>query len=128
MNMRKLAATGVAGAALIATTLSGGAAAANTPGSTTTTTKAVSVRAGASLDKTCLGVPNYKAKESVKLRAARKVNATAIALIPKGEWTSWCASSDYSGETYHLCGKTSNKWSYMGYKGRKGWVPSMCLV
>ncbi|WP_406210756.1 hypothetical protein [Streptomyces decoyicus] len=47
MKMRKLAGSGIAGAALITTTLTGGIASANTLDTTESTTKAVSIQAGA---------------------------------------------------------------------------------
>ncbi|MEU6824017.1 hypothetical protein ABZ921_25585 [Streptomyces atriruber] len=68
-----------------------------------------------------------KAKESVKIRKARKLNSTAVGLYPKGAKAKWAACEVKYGQTYSKCGwHNDNRWSYINYRGTKGWVPTAC--
>ncbi|MEV0113483.1 hypothetical protein AB0H77_09575 [Streptomyces sp. NPDC050844] len=68
-----------------------------------------------------------KAEESVKIRKERKLNSTAVGLFPKGAKAKWAACTVAYGQTYSLCGwENDNRWSYIDYRGTKGWVPTAC--
>lgn len=79
---------------------------------------AVSVKAG------CWNGP-VKAKESVKIRKKPTSSATAVGLFPKG--AKGCYDSSEDGKKYNLCGKKDTVWSYIAYKGMKGYVPESCV-
>ncbi|WP_438488859.1 hypothetical protein [Streptomyces sp. S186] len=69
-----------------------------------------------------------EAKESVKIRNARKVNATALGLFPKGSLACRTSTPTTSGESYNLCGVKDNAWSEITYRGIRGWIPRGCTV
>ncbi|MFI8497427.1 hypothetical protein ACIGFK_02715 [Streptomyces sp. NPDC085524] len=69
------------------------------------------------------------AHENVKIRNAAKVNATALGLLPKGAKATYAACQVSLAGTYSLCGwKGDNRWSYITYRGVKGYVPLACVV
>ncbi|PSJ25349.1 hypothetical protein B7P34_28685 [Streptosporangium nondiastaticum] len=69
------------------------------------------------------------ALESVKIRTDRKLNATAVGLLPKGKSGRGCDSTGtgLSGQSYDLCGKKDNSWVILSYGGHEGWVPTTCI-
>ncbi|MBR8642812.1 SH3 domain-containing protein [Streptomyces tuirus] len=66
-----------------------------------------------------------KAKESVNIRKKPTATATAVGLFPKG--ANGCYDSGMDGQKYNVCGKKSTVWSYITYKGMKGWVAEACV-
>ncbi|MBL1097870.1 hypothetical protein [Streptomyces coffeae] len=119
MRMRTLAAAGITGAALI-TTLSGGVATAGTPGP------------AQNADVTSVTASCYKltARETVNIRAHRKLNATVNGTLPKGK--SGCGDDDtgtgLEGQSYRLCGKSNNSWVHLTYGRVSGWIPAYCTT
>ncbi|MFJ8466635.1 hypothetical protein [Streptomyces swartbergensis] len=86
-----------------------------------TTTKA-STRA-------CAGGDYVKAHESVKIRKSKKVNSTALGLLPKGKKAKLLKCSVDLAGTYSLCGwDDDNRWHHISYRGIKGYVPLACVV
>jgi hypothetical protein len=68
------------------------------------------------------------AKESVKIRKSRKLNSTALGVWPKGNTAKQASCKDVSGQGYDLCGWEKNLWTYVNYRGTKGWVPAGCTL
>ncbi|MFG2667554.1 hypothetical protein ACGFY6_25345 [Streptomyces sp. NPDC048387] len=69
------------------------------------------------------------AHESVKIRETAKVSATALGLLPKGAKATYAACEVSFGDDYSLCGwKGDNRWSYITYRGIRGYVPLACVV
>ncbi|MEU9418091.1 hypothetical protein [Streptomyces sp. NPDC051000] len=69
------------------------------------------------------------AHESVKIRKTAKVNATALGLLPKGAKATYVTCGVKLAENYSFCGwKNDNRWSYITYRGIKGYVPLACVV
>ncbi|WP_344584657.1 hypothetical protein [Streptomyces lunalinharesii] len=58
---------------------------------------------------------------------SKKVGATALGLLPKGEAAKRSCDNFEKGESHHLCGTTSSYWFFVDYKGIKGYVPSACV-
>ncbi|MFH8789035.1 hypothetical protein [Streptomyces roseoverticillatus] len=115
MHIRKLAAAAVTAAVLAGTTaLTGGVA------------TAADVRTA---DASYCTYGKLTALESVKIRTDRKLNATAVGLLPKGKSGRGCDSTGtgLSGQSYNLCGKKDNSWVLLGYAGHEGWVPTACI-
>lgn len=68
----------------------------------------------------------YVAKESVKIRTAKRLNATALGLWPK-EAKAKNTGCIQNGENYKLCGRpTQPLWLPIDYRGTRGWVPLAC--
>ncbi|WP_406400388.1 hypothetical protein [Streptomyces uncialis] len=132
--MRKLLGTAVVGVALMGTVLTGGAAVAggvdtarSAPVTVAETGSAPAgpVAAAASCSKT-LGP--IKAKESVKFRKSAKLSATALGVWGKGQKGEVCNDGKASrGQSYRLCGKSSDKWYYGRTDRVTGWVPAACI-
>lgn len=111
-----LAVAAMTGAALFTTgTVSAGAVA---PAKASATVK------GAACDK---GMALW-AKESVKIRATKKLNSTARGLWPKGKKAKQASCADSNGQGYDLCGWEKKLWTYVNYQGTKGWVPAGCTL
>ncbi|MEV4926322.1 hypothetical protein [Streptomyces roseoverticillatus] len=114
MHIRKLAATAVTAAVLAGgTVLTGGVATAD---------------ARVSAASSC-SYGTLTALESVKIRTDRKLNATAVGLLPKGKSGRGCDSTGtgLGGQSYNLCGKKDYSWVLLSYGGHEGWVPSACI-
>ncbi|MFH8681438.1 hypothetical protein [Streptomyces lydicus] len=116
---RKTTAGIIASAALLGTALTGGAATAATPTAAHTT-----AAAGTATAASCVYA---EAKESVKIRNAKKVSATALGLLPKGK-RACITGPSATGGSYTLCGEHSSYWMQVSYSGIKGWIPMMCTV
>jgi hypothetical protein len=94
----------------------------------------VAVPAAASAETTaapqsssCIKGWTTQAKESVKIRNARKLKATALGLFPKGKKGKYAACSVSYGQNYTLCGwDNDNRWTKINYRGTVGWIPSAC--
>jgi hypothetical protein len=117
LHMRKLTsllgAVALTGAVFAAGTASAGAA------------EPTTARAAASA--ACWKGKTAQAKESVKIRKSKKLNATALGLFPKGKKGKYAGCEVSYGQTYTLCGwDKDNRWTYIEYRGTKGWVPSAC--
>ncbi|MFF9818971.1 hypothetical protein [Streptomyces sp. NPDC014006] len=68
-----------------------------------------------------------QAKESVKIRNARKLNATALGLFPKGKKGKYASCAVEDGQKYSLCGwKNDYRWTKINYRGTVGWIPTAC--
>ncbi|MEV0112993.1 hypothetical protein AB0H77_07025 [Streptomyces sp. NPDC050844] len=68
-----------------------------------------------------------KAKESVKIRKTYKLDSTALGLFPKGAKGKFAGCYLERGQQYTVCTRGSdNRWSYIDYRGTKGWIPSDC--
>ncbi|MEK2473338.1 hypothetical protein [Streptomyces noursei] len=115
----KTAVPALACAAALGTVVAGGTAAA----APATARPAAVARAAA--PATCVYA---EAKESVKIRNARKVNATALGLLPKGALGCRTSTPTTAGESYDLCGVKDNAWSEITYRGSRGWIPRGCTV
>lgn len=85
---------------------------------------ATSVKAASAKAAGCWNRP-IKAKESVNIRKKPTASATAVGVFPKG--ANGCYDSGMDGQKYNLCGKKSTVWSYITYKGMKGWVAEACV-
>ncbi|QEU91626.1 hypothetical protein [Streptomyces kanamyceticus] len=74
-------------------------------------------------------IVNVPAKETVKVRASKKLGATAYSQWNKGKKGSLCNDGHfYKGQKYKLCGKTSTQWLYGSQFGAKrGWIPAACI-
>ncbi|MFI0787843.1 hypothetical protein ACH4Q6_19865 [Streptomyces lydicus] len=116
---RKTTAGIIASAALLGTALTGGAATAATP-----TAAHATAAAGTATAASCVYA---EAKESVKIRNAKKVSATALGLLPKGK-KACITGPSATGGSYTLCGEHSSYWMQVSYSGIKGWIPMMCTV
>ncbi|MGW2818994.1 hypothetical protein [Streptomyces sp. NPDC001415] len=72
-----------------------------------------------------------QAQESVKIRVAKKVGATALGLLPKGA-TAKAQCTLEQGERYSLClnwaEPSSTAWSFVDYQGIRGYVPGACAI
>jgi hypothetical protein len=118
--MRKIFGAALVTAALVGTTLTGGSAVAGGLDA-----RAASAAAAANCSSY---VSPIKAKESVKIRNAKRLNATALGVWGKGKKGDVCNDGKASaGESYTLCGKTSSKWYYGRVGSIKGWVPATCI-
>ncbi|MEV5877306.1 hypothetical protein AB0L75_24325 [Streptomyces sp. NPDC052101] len=70
-----------------------------------------------------------KAHESVRIHKDKKLNSTALGLLPKGAKPKLLKCEVSIGGTYSLCKwKDDNRWDYISYRGIKGWVPLACVV
>ncbi|AZM55703.1 hypothetical protein DMA15_26525 [Streptomyces sp. WAC 01529] len=116
----KLLGPAVTSAALVATAFTGGVAVAESPSAPKT--------AAAAAHDCGNGFSNVPAKESVKIRSTPRVNGTALGLWPKGKRGDLCdMAKKWSGDSYRLCGKSSNKWYYGVYGNTRGFVPVTCI-
>ncbi|MFF2926645.1 hypothetical protein ACFVTP_30260 [Streptomyces celluloflavus] len=119
MKMKRLtpALTGAVAAGLLI--LASGTASAATAQTSATTVQA---KAGCVLNPAV-------AHESVKIRKTTKVNALALGLLPKGAKATYVTCGVKLADNYSLCGwKNDNRWSYITYRGIKGYVPLACVV
>ncbi|MFD9605271.1 SH3 domain-containing protein [Streptomyces sp. NPDC059970] len=110
----------IAGAAAAGLILAGGGttSAAGAAGSLT----AMQAAAGCVIDPA-------KAHENVKIRKSPTVNSTALGLLPKGAKARYVTCGVKLAAAYSLCGwKDDNRWSYITYRGIKGYVPLACVV
>ncbi|MGV9882280.1 hypothetical protein [Streptomyces sp. NPDC003006] len=76
------------------------------------------------------GLTNVPAKETVKVRTTAKVNGTAVGQLNKGRKAFLCNDGkSFTGQSYKLCGKSSNKWLYVmpNDNNIKGYVPATCI-
>ncbi len=76
------------------------------------------------------GLTNVPAKETVKVRTTPKVNGHAVGQLNKGRKAFLCNDGQsFSGQSYRLCGKSSNKWLYVmpNDYNIKGYVPATCI-
>ncbi|WKX70916.1 hypothetical protein [Streptomyces sp. XD-27] len=119
--MRKLASLLAVAAMTGATLFTTGAASA---GSLTPAKAPTTAAKGGACDK---GM-TLKAKESVKIRASKRLNSTARGLFPKGGLAKQAKCGDEKGQSYDLCGWEKNLWTYLDYRGTKGWVPAGCTL
>ncbi|MFH8295204.1 hypothetical protein [Streptomyces sp. NPDC018059] len=118
MRLKTLA-PAIASATLAATVFTGGVAVAQTPSAPVAATAAHDCGNGFS---------NVPAKESVKIRSTAKLNGTALGLWAKGGRGDLCdMAKKWTGQSYRLCGKSSNKWYYGVYRGIRGYVPVTCM-
>ncbi|WP_405804796.1 hypothetical protein [Streptomyces sp. NBC_01187] len=66
----------------------------------------------------------------MNIRAHRKLKATVNGTLPKGK--SGCADDDtgtgLDGESYKLCGKSSDAWVHVTYGRVSGWIPAYCTT
>ncbi|MET9549825.1 MULTISPECIES: hypothetical protein [unclassified Streptomyces] len=76
------------------------------------------------------GLTNVPAKETVKVRTTAKVNGYAVGQLNKGRKAFLCNDGHaFTGQSYRLCGKSSNKWLYVmpNDYNIKGYVPATCM-
>ncbi|MFJ9850913.1 hypothetical protein [Streptomyces sp. NPDC101150] len=114
----KFIAPAVASAALLGTAMTSGVATATTPGTAHTATVSA-----ASAPASCV---RAQAQESVKIRTAKKVSATALGLFPKGKTACIVGGLASTGGSYNLCGHKDNTWLKISYAGNRGWIPYYC--
>ncbi|MGX2995282.1 hypothetical protein JNUCC64_13465 [Streptomyces sp. JNUCC 64] len=120
--MRKSFGTALVTTALVAATLTGGTAFAGSAETVRSTPVAA-----AAVDCSSYLSP-VKAKETVKIRTAKRLNATALGIWGKGRGGDVCNDGrSQAGESYRLCGKSSNQWYYGRVGSIKGWVPATCI-
>lgn len=110
-----------------AVAMTGAALAAATAPAVASTPERAAASAHAASTPACVKGQVTKAKESVRIRKSRKLKSTSLGLFPKGKKAKWAACSVEYGQEYSLCGwDKDNRWTYIDYRGTRGWVPTAC--